>query len=152
MADIGRYMADQDIIYYTMKQDDSPLYRLNATTGQSEVFISLPPKKYKEFDSYHSLSVLNGVAMLIHSEDLYRSHDGQWQRLVAAIDSRWQRNTSHLVYRAVYPNKSYIVVCDSSGIAYAAFRSDNKDIDFALNGNELIIWSWQDQTVRYFKL
>jgi len=71
---------------------------------------------------------------------------------VADIDYRCQRNAEHLVYRATHQGKHYIVVCASDGIAQAAFRSENQDVDFALNGNELIIWSWQDQTVRYFKL
>lgn len=147
---INQYLADQNSIYYTANQTDSPLYRLNPATGQSETFISLPQKEYR------SLSVYNGVAMLVQiqypSSDLYRSHNGQWQRLVADIDYRCQRNAEHLVYRATHQGKHYIVVCASDGIAQAAFRSENQDVDFALNGNELIIWSWQDQTVRYFKL
>lgn len=147
---INQYLADQNSIYYTANQTDSPLYRLNPATGQSEVFISLPQKEYR------SLSVYNGVAMLVQiqyqSSDLYRSYNGQWQRLVADIDYRCQRNAEHLVYRATHQGKHYIVVCASDGIAQAAFRSENQDVDFALNGNELIIWSWQDQTVRYFKL
>ena len=147
---INQYLADQNSIYYTANQTDSPLYRLNPATGQSETFISLPQKEYR------SLSVYNGVAMLVQiqyqSSDLYRSYNGQWQRLVADIDYRCQRNAEHLVYRATHQGKHYIVVCASDGIAQAAFRSENQDVDFALNGNELIIWSWQDQTVRYFKL
>ncbi len=147
---INQYLADQNSIYDTANQTDSPLYRLNPATGQSETFISLPQKEYR------SLSVYNGVAMLVQiqyqSSDLYRNYNGQWQRLVADIDYRCQRNAEHLVYRATHQGKHYIVVCASDGIAQAAFRSENQDVDFALNGNELIIWSWQDQTVRYFKL
>ena len=150
VSNINQYLADQNSIYYTANQTDSPLYRLNPATGQSETFISLPQKEYR------SLSVYNGVAMLVQiqyqSSDLYRSYNGQWQRLVADIDYRCQRNAEHLVYRATHQGKHYIVVCASDGIAQAAFRSENQDVDFALNGNELIIWSWQDQTVRYFRL
>ena len=149
-AAVEQFFTDKDAIYYTTADQKASLRRLNLITGQNEVFVELPV-------GFSSISVADGTciwALPIAGTSSYsfcRSRGGKWEHL-STDAGKWQRSDKYFVYHTLYQGKPYIIVCDRSGIAYAAFRSDNKDIDFALNGDELIIWSWQDQTVRYFKL
>ncbi len=151
-SDVDRFFPNEGVIYY-LREKESRLYRLDLADGKSTLFAEL-------LNTHQDLSVYDNTCILsvpINTKqdnalsNLYYSRSGDFLPLAENI-SKWQRNSKYLVYQTESGGKQYIVISSTDGKAKAAYLSTNRDIDFLLNGSELIIWSWQDQKVHYFRL
>lgn len=140
-------------IYYRMSEPDKDIYCYDMATQKTKKVQSL-------FETNHNFSVMGNTlftGIVLNSDDsntktnLYRNQGGKWQ-LIAKEVQKPQFSNSHLVYVQKEGKNNILVITDSKGNAQAKIMAGQKEIDYFLNSKELIYWSWQDQTVRYFKL
>lgn len=145
-------------IYYRESDESKDIFCFDKTTGKTE-------KKIALFEKFHDFSVMGDTLFTLIPlpekdgkepiYNIYRNENGNWQ-LIAKEVEKPLFSPSHLTYLQTSGKKSNpsktLVLTDNKGIAQTKILAGQTQVDYFLNGSELILWSWQDQMVRYFKL
>lgn len=146
---VQAYALDLPNIYFTMPGNQT-LYVYNMEAKKTRPHSRLAKEIYNGFSVFHDTCLFMSKGNLYQAND----HDPIQPTLLASKVSRWQSNPHYMVYltdKAESQTKT-IVIADSRAMPKYAFSYRNKDVDFHLNGKDLIIWSWQDQMLYYYKL
>lgn len=152
LTHVHSFILGKDKIYFK-KEDGKEIYSFDIETGKEEKLISLFEKYQNYFsvgDDLFSTMTLDkslGVQTLVN---LYHHQSGKWQLLAKEV-AKPVYSDSHLVYLQPTTKGNYIVITDSAGKILAKISVNHKEVDYFLNDDELIVWSWQDETVRYYE-
>ncbi|RRD93645.1 DUF5050 domain-containing protein [Clostridiales bacterium COT073_COT-073] len=150
---VSSFQIGANFIYYRQSQEDKDLYRFDLSSHQSEKLVSLYSAHAPGYANQNTFF----SAIYLNTEDsdfninLYRIYDRKLELIGKAI-KKPLFSDSHVVYQQFSKTGNPIIIADSSGMAKAKIDTGQKQIDYFLNGNQLIVWSWQDETVRYYKL
>lgn len=146
------FIVDEHQIYFRQERDKQ-IYSYPLSGGNPKKVVPLFDLAQEYFSTGEKLFSTVRLPQSGNKEifNLYREENGKWEFLAKEI-RKPLFSESHLVYLTSSEKGQFVVIADEIGKMTHSIPVGVKEVDYFLDDEELIVWSWQDQTVRYYNL